>query len=244
MAENMIKLENISKKYDKTFAVKDVSIEFKSGETVAIIGSSGSGKSTLLRCINRLEQPTSGNVLIDNEKLTAKTARKLGLKIGMVFQNFNLFPHLNVRDNLTYAPLNVLKISKKTADERAENLLGQFGLQQKLLAYPTGLSGGQKQRVAICRALMMEPKIMLFDEPTSALDPEVIKDVIDAIAQLKSQMTIIVVTHHLKFAKAIADRIIFMDHGIILADQKADDFFEKPSSHRARLFLENIGDLL
>jgi polar amino acid transport system ATP-binding protein len=240
----MIKLESLSKKYDKNYAIKDVSIEFKPGETVAIIGSSGSGKSTFLRCINRLEQPTSGSVFIDNEKLTAKTARKLGLQIGMVFQNFNLFPHLNVRDNLTYAPLNVLNISKKTANERAENLLTKFGLLNKLQAYPANLSGGQKQRVAICRALMMEPKVMLFDEPTSALDPEVIKDIVDAILLLKNQMTMIVVTHHLKFAKAIADRIIFMDHGIILADQKAEDFFEKPASHRARLFLENIGDLL
>lgn len=239
----MIKLENLSKKYDKNYALKNINLEFKAGETVAIIGSSGSGKSTLLRCINRLEQPTSGCVFIDNEKLTAKTARKLCLQIGMVFQNFNLFPHLNVRDNLTYAPLNVLNISKKTAGERAKDLLTKFGLINKLQALPGGLSGGQKQRVAICRALMMEPKIMLFDEPTSALDPEVIKDIVDAILLLKNQMTMIVVTHHLKFAKAIADRIIFMDHGIILADQKAEDFFKKPSSHRARLFLENINYL-
>ena len=240
----MIRLEKISKKYDKNYAIKDVSASFNSGETVAIIGSSGSGKSTLLRCINCLEEPTSGNVYINDEKLTAKNRRKLALSIGMVFQNFNLFPHMNVQDNLIYAPLHVLKQNKQAAKTKAEDLLGKFGLLQKLHAFPANLSGGQKQRVAICRALMMEPQIMLFDEPTSALDPEVIKDIIEAISLLKNQMTMIVVTHHLKFAKAIADRIIFMDHGIILADQKASDFFEKPASHRARLFLENIGDLL
>lgn len=240
----MIRLEDISKKYDKNYAIKDISINFEAGETVAIIGSSGSGKSTLMRCINGLEEPTNGHLFIDEEKLTAKNRRKLCLRIGMVFQNFNLFPHLNVKDNLIYAPLNVLKVNKNIATTRAEDLLQKFGLHQKLMSFPSELSGGQKQRVAICRSLMMEPQVMLFDEPTSALDPEVIKDIIAAILLLKNQMTMIVVTHHLKFAKAIADRIIYMDHGVILADQKAKDFFEKPASHRARLFLENIGDLM
>jgi polar amino acid transport system ATP-binding protein len=240
----MIRLENISKKYDKNYAIKNINVNFGTGEVVAIVGSSGSGKSTLLRCINRLEEPTNGSVFIDDEKLNVRNSRKLTLKIGMVFQNFNLFPHMNVRDNLTYAPLNVLGLEKKTMEDKAENLLEKFGLQQKLLASPAQLSGGQKQRVAICRALMMEPQIILFDEPTSALDPEVIKDIIEAILLLKNQITMVVVTHHLKFAKAIADRIIFMDHGLILADQKADEFFTKPASHRARLFLENIGDLM
>jgi polar amino acid transport system ATP-binding protein len=240
----MIKLENISKKYNKNYAIKNISLQFGLAETIAIIGPSGSGKSTLLRCINRLEEPTSGQVFINNEKLTARNRRKLCLKIGMVFQNFNLFPHMNVKDNLIYSPLNVLGVQKNIAEEKAEHLLEKFSLKQKLSSKPSDLSGGQKQRVAICRALMMNPEIILFDEPTSSLDPEVIKDIIDAILILKSQITMIVVTHHLKFAKSIADRIIFMDHGQALADQKVSEFFEKPSSHRARLFLENIGDLI
>lgn len=240
----MIILDKVSRNYGKTYAVKDISLEFKKKETIAIIGSSGSGKSTLLRIINALEVPTSGHVLIDDKKLTQKNKRKLCLKIGMVFQAFNLFPHLNVQDNLIYAPVNILRIKQMAAIAKAEKLLEQFGLRQRITAFPVNLSGGQKQRVAICRALMMNPEIMLFDEPTSALDPENIKDIIEIISLLKSQMTMIVVTHHIKFAKAIADRIIFMNHGQVLADQLAVEFFEKPKSHRARLFLENIGDLM
>jgi len=162
----------------------------------------------------------------------------------MVFQQFHLFPHMNVLDNLTYGPINVIKLSKKKSEEKAILLLKQFGILEKIYSDPTDLSGGQKQRVAIVRALMMDPEVMLFDEPTSALDPEVVKDVIEIIAQLKNQMTMIVITHHIKFAKIIADRIVFMDKGKILADQPADSFFNKPSSHRARLFLENVGDLI
>lgn len=240
----MIILDKVSRNYGKTYAVRDISLEFKTKETIAIIGSSGSGKSTLLRIINALEVPTSGHVLIDDKKLTQKNKRKLCLKIGMVFQAFNLFPHLNVQDNLIYAPVNILGMKQMAAIAKAEKLLEQFGLKQRITAFPVNLSGGQKQRVAICRALMMDPEIMLFDEPTSALDPENIKDIIEIISLFKSQMTMIVVTHHIKFAKAIADRIIFMDHGQVLADQPAVEFFEKPKSHRARLFLENIGDLM
>lgn len=240
----MIKLEKITKKYKENYALKDVSLDIALGEVTAIIGSSGSGKSTLLRCINQLELPTSGNIYIDNEKFSSKNCRKLRSKIGMVFQNFNLFPHLNVLENLIYAPITVLNISRDNAVAKAEEILEKFGLKYKLLAQISELSGGQKQRIAICRALMLKPQIMLFDEPTSALDPEVIKDIIEAILLLKGQMTMIIVTHHLKFAKAIADRIIFLDHGLVLADQKAEGFFERPASHRARLFLENIGDLM
>lgn len=240
----MIRLEQISKKYDKNFALKDVTISFNVGETVAVIGPSGSGKSTLLRCINRLEEPSSGLIYIGEEKLTARNRRKLCLKIGMVFQSFNLFPHMNVRDNLIYGPINILDMNKNEAEEKAKQLLEKFGLKEKLLSMPSNLSGGQKQRAAICRALMMDPKIMLFDEPTSALDPEVIKDIIEAINILKTQMTMIVVTHHIKFAKAIADRVVFMDHGQILCDQPTIEFLKKPKSHRARIFLENIGDLM
>ncbi len=240
----MIALDKISKKFDGHYAIKDINLTFNAKETVVIIGSSGSGKSTLLRCINHLEEPSSGKIFIDGVKLTARNRRKLCLKIGMVFQNFHLFPHMNVKENLTYGPVNVLGKSHSDAEKEAEEVLRQFGLKEKLLSMPKDLSGGQKQRVAICRALVMNPEIMLFDEPTSALDPEVIKDIIEAINMLKSKMTMIVVTHHLKFAKAIADRVIFMDRGLVLADQPVEEFFANPKSQRARLFLDNIGDLM
>jgi polar amino acid transport system ATP-binding protein len=240
----MIVLENVSKTFDGQHAITDINLVFDKRETVVIIGSSGSGKSTLVRCINNLENPTNGSVLIDGKKLTRRNRGKLCFKIGMVFQQFHLFPHMNVLDNLTYGPINVIKLSKKKSEEKAILLLKQFGILEKIYSDPSDLSGGQKQRVAIVRALMMDPEVMLFDEPTSALDPEVVKDVIEIIAQLKNQMTMIVITHHIKFAKIIADRIVFMDKGKILADQAADSFFNKPSSHRARLFLENVGDLI
>jgi len=239
----MIRLEKICKKYNENYAVKDISLNFSANETICIIGSSGSGKSTLLRCINHLEEATSGQIFINNERLTSKNRKRLCLKIGMVFQNFNLFPHLNVLDNLTYSPINALGMKRNITELKAKELLERFGLSQKLASFPKDLSGGQKQRVAICRALMTDPEIMLFDEPTSALDPEIIKDIIEAISLLKAQMTMIIVTHHIKFAKLVSDRIIFMDHGLILADHSNKEFFEKPRSHRARLFLENVGDL-
>ncbi|WP_253308357.1 MULTISPECIES: amino acid ABC transporter ATP-binding protein [unclassified Rickettsia] len=240
----MIALDKVCKRYGKAYALKNISLDFSVKETVVIIGPSGSGKSTLLRILNNLEEPTNGYLLVDGKRLVPKARRKLRLKVGMVFQNFNLFPHLNVCDNLIYAPINVLKMQKAEATLKAEDLLGKFGLKQKITYFPTNLSGGQKQRVAIARALMMNPEIILFDEPTSALDPENIKDVIENITLLKEQMKMVVVTHHLKFAKAIADRIIFMDQGQILANQPVKEFFVKPASHRARLFLENIGDLM
>lgn len=240
----MIVLENVSKQFNDYIAIKDVNLTFDKRETVVILGSSGSGKSTLIRCINNLENPTSGSVLIDGTKLTRRNRSKLCFKIGMVFQQFNLFPHMNVVENLIYGPCNVLGMKKDVAIEKANNLLKQFSIFKKRLAMPQKLSGGQKQRVAICRALMMDPEVMLFDEPTSALDPEVIKDIIEIISELKNHMTMIVITHHIKFAKIIADRIIFMDHGQTLSDQAAEEFFTKPNSHRARLFLENVGDLI
>ena len=240
----MIVLKNVSKSFDGQTAISNINLVFDKRETVVIIGSSGSGKSTLLRCINNLETPTGGSVLIDGKKLTSRNRGKLCFKIGMVFQQFNLFPHMSVLENLIYGPINVIKASKKKSVEKALNLLKQFGVLEKANSYPMDLSGGQKQRVAIARALMMDPEIMLFDEPTSALDPEVVKDIIEIIAQLKNQMTMIVITHHIKFAKIIADRIIFMDQGMVLADQHANDFFQKPTSHRARLFLQNMGNLI
>ncbi len=240
----MIILENVTKQFGDNVAIKDINLTFDKRETVVIIGSSGSGKSTLLRCINNLENPTSGSVLIDGKKLTRRTRSKLCFKIGMVFQQFNLFPHMSVLENLTYGPKTVLNVGQVEAEEKARTLLEKFGILDKAHSDPLGLSGGQKQRAAICRALMMDPETILFDEPTSALDPEVVKDIIAIINDLKKQMTMVVITHHIKFARIIADRIIFMDKGLILADQPAKEFFEKPTSHRARLFLENVGDLM
>jgi len=240
----MIVLEKLCKRYGKNYGIKNIDLSFTAKETTIIIGPSGSGKTTLLRILNNLEEPSSGTLLIDGKKLLSKDRRKLRLKVGMVFQNFNLFPHLTVGDNLIYTPVNVLKIPKDEAIAQAKELLEKFKLTQKFNSYPANLSGGQKQRIAIARALMMKPEILLFDEPTSALDPENIKDVIENINLLKDQMSMVVVTHHLKFAKLIADRVIFMDQGQVLADQTAKDFFNRPASHRARLFLENIGDLM
>lgn len=240
----MIVLENVSKQFNDHIAIKNINLTFDKRETVVILGSSGSGKSTLLRCINNLENPTSGSVLIDGIKLTRHNRGRLCFKIGMVFQQLNLFPHMSVMENLIYGPCNVLGMKKNDAEKKTNNLLKQFGILKKKLSFPQKLSGGQKQRVAICRALMMDPEIMLFDEPTSALDPEVIKDIIKIISNLKNQITMIVITHHIKFAKIIADRIIFIDHGQVLCDQLADEFFIKPNSHRAKLFLENVGELI
>ncbi|MFK7973798.1 MAG: amino acid ABC transporter ATP-binding protein [Rickettsiaceae bacterium] len=240
----MISLVNVNKKFGDIAAIRDINLTFDKKETTVIIGSSGSGKSTLLRCINNLEHVTSGSVIIDGKKLKKSNRRKLCFKIGMVFQQFNLFPHMSVLGNLVYSPVNTLNHNRAEVEEKAYKLLRQFGIYDKANASPLKLSGGQKQRVAICRALMMEPDTILFDEPTSALDPEIIKDIIQIINDLKQQMSMIVITHHIKFAKIIADRIIFMDKGLVLADQPAAEFFTKPSSHRARLFLANVGDLM
>lgn len=240
----MIKIEELSKKYNNEYALKNANFEIKANESLAIIGPSGSGKSTLLRLINHLEAPSKGNVYINGTKLTQKNRAKLCLKIGMVFQQCHLFPHMNVLENLTYARCNVLGLKRDEATEKAMALLIAFNLAGKAEAIPASLSGGQKQRIAIARALMMDPEILLFDEPTSALDPEVIKDVVNIINDLKKKMTIITVTHHLKFAHAIADRVIFMDEGQLLCDQSTKEFFTKPKSHRAKLFMENVSDFM
>lgn len=255
----MIKIEKLTKKYHGEYVLKNVGFEVNKNETLAIVGPSGSGKTTLLRCINHLEEATSGNVYLEGLKITKKDAKHLCLRIGMVFQHCNLFPHMTIMENLIYAPCKVLEQKPAQLRERARGLLDHFGMASKADSMPSALSGGQKQRVAIMRALMMDPEVMLFDEPTSALDPEVIKDLVSFIERLKledivrysrdgvkskSKMTIIVVTHHLKFARAIADRIVFMDQGQVLCDQKTDEFFNAPASHRARLFLENVGDFL
>lgn len=224
-------------------AVKNASLTVNDGEVVVIIGPSGSGKSTLLRSVNKLEEPTSGHIFIDGAEVTdPKTdLRKIREEVGMVFQSFNLFPHLSVLDNITLAPRKVLKMDRKEADELGMNLLKRVGLADKAKNKPTQLSGGQQQRVAIARALAMKPKAMLFDEPTSALDPEMIKEVLDVMLDLaKEGMTMLLVTHEMGFAKAAADKIIFMDSGTIVETGTPDEIFTNPKSQRTRDFLNHI----
>lgn len=236
----MIRLESLTKKYKQEYALKDVTFSIKEKEVLSIIGPSGSGKSTLLRIITGLETATKGHIYIDDTKLTQKNKHHLCSQIGLVFQQCHLFPHMNVINNLTYAPLINLKTTNEEANAKALDLLEYFGLQSKIHTMPNELSGGQKQRVAIIRAMMLDPKIIFLDEPTSALDPEVIKDVYESILSIKQQTTVVVVTHHLRFAQAVSDRVIFMDKGQILCDQSNDSFFEKPKSIRAQIFLKNV----
>lgn len=233
----MIELQNVSKLYDSKFAIKEINLLVKKQEAIAIVGPSGSGKTTLLRCLSGLEQPTSGSIMIDDKILGTD---KLKHKIGLIFQNFQLFPHIDVLTNLVYAPTKVLKMNQKVAEQKALDLLTQFSLSTKAHAMPSSLSGGQKQRVAILRALMMSPEVLLFDEPTSALDPETIKDVISIINDLKKQMTVIIVTHHINFARATADRIILMEKGSIIADDHTEQFFSNSINARVQTFLNNI----
>ncbi|WP_112180657.1 MULTISPECIES: amino acid ABC transporter ATP-binding protein [Paraliobacillus] len=239
----MIKVENLSKKFGNNEVLTDISAEIKKGEVVSIIGPSGSGKSTFLRCINLLEKPTEGKIYINGQSLTdpGTNIMKVREKIGMVFQHFHLFPHLSVLDNLTYAPMKVKRESKAQAQEKAKELLAKVGLTDKEEAYPSSLSGGQKQRVAIARALAMEPELMLFDEPTSALDPEMVKEVLDVMKDLAhSGMTMAVVTHEMGFAREVADRVIFLDHGKLVEEGEPNQFFDKPKTERAASFLEKI----
>lgn len=243
-----IKIENLEKTFltvDGTLvnAVKDANLEVKSQDVVVIIGPSGSGKSTLLRCINKLEIPTGGTITIDDLNITAATTdiRKVREEVGMVFQAFNLFPHLSVMDNITLAPIKVKKMSIKEAKKLGMELLKRVGLEEKAEAFPNQLSGGQQQRVAIARSLAMEPKIMLFDEPTSALDPEMIKEVLDVMMDLaKSGMTMLLVTHEMGFARAAATKVVFMDEGSVVEEGSADEIFDHPKNQRTKDFLDSI----
>lgn len=240
----MIKAEKITKVFGKNTVLKDISTTIKKGEVVAVIGPSGSGKSTFLRCLNLLEEPTTGDIYIHDKKITDKSVNKLEIRkeIGMVFQHFHLFPHMTVLDNVTYAPQKVKGLSKQEAVKVAKDLLAKVGLTEKENAYPNRLSGGQKQRVAIARALAMEPEIMLFDEPTSALDPEMVKEVLDVMKDLAntSGMTMVVVTHEMNFAKEVADRVLFLDDGTLLEEGDPKEFFEQPKTDRARDFLAKV----
>lgn len=239
----MIKVQNLYKKFGSNLVLNDISATIKQGEVVSIIGPSGSGKSTFLRCLNLLEKPTSGTVLINETDLTAKGAdiHKSRQQIGMVFQHFHLFPHLTVLENLTYAPIKVKGLKRADANDKARLLLAKVGLSDKAAAYPSSLSGGQKQRVAIARALAMEPELLLFDEPTSALDPEMVKEVLDVMKDLaKSGMTMVVVTHEMGFAREVADRVIFLDHGSLVEEGTPAAFFANPQTERAKAFLEKV----
>ncbi|MBD1851278.1 ATP-binding cassette domain-containing protein [Leptolyngbya sp. FACHB-711] len=239
----MIRTEFLSKSFGKLNVLKDISTEIKKGQVVAIIGPSGCGKSTFLRCLNLLEMPTRGRIYIDNQDITSPKVdiKDVRQNIGMVFQHFNLFPHMTVLDNLTYAPTKVRKLPKAQAREKAMELLHRVGLSEKAEVYPSRLSGGQKQRVAIARSLAMEPQVMLFDEPTSALDPEMVKEVLDVMKALaQTQITMAIVTHEMGFAREVADRIIFLDNGNIAEDAPPDVFFSNPKSERACQFLEKV----
>ena len=239
----MIELRNVYKDFGKLNVLKGINFTIGKGQVVTLIGPSGSGKSTILRCINLLERPTKGQVLIEGQDITQPKTDVQAIRkdIGMVFQHFNLFPHMTVMENMTYAPIRVNKLPSKEAREKAEELLKLVGLSDKAETYPGKLSGGQKQRIAIARALAMEPKIMLFDEPTSALDPEMVKEVLEVIKELAhTGITMVVVTHEMGFAREVSDRICFIDDGQILEDGTPDQFFGEPETERAKSFLEKV----
>lgn len=238
----MILMNKIHKNFGDLHVLKDINLEVREGEKVVVIGPSGSGKSTLIRCMNYLEEPTSGSVVIDGYNLKDKrTLNKVRQSTAMVFQQFNLYPHMTVLENLTLAPIKIQKVPKKEAEKNALEYLDKVGLKHKADAYPTQLSGGQQQRVAIARALNMHPEIMLFDEPTSALDPEMIQEVLDVMINLsKENITMVVVTHEMGFARQVADRVIFMDNGEILEEGKPEHFFTNPTHERTKEFLSKI----
>jgi polar amino acid transport system ATP-binding protein len=242
MPEPIIEIENVHKRFGRVHALRGVSLTIEKGEVVVIIGPSGSGKSTLLRCINRLEEYNSGRISVDGIPLdSTENINAVRQEVGMVFQSFNLFSHLSVLDNLTLAQCQVRKRCKEEAVETARQLLKKVGIPEKENAFPGQLSGGQQQRVAIARALAMNPKIMLFDEPTSALDPEMIKEVLDVMAALAAEgMTMVVVSHEMGFARAAADRMIFMDEGRIVEMATPKDFFTNPKEERSRAFLSKV----
>ena len=240
----MIKVENIVKQFNDLKAVNDVSLDIKKGEIVCLIGPSGSGKSTVLRCINGLEKPESGHIYVNDQLLDEKdpeTYKKLRSLMGFVFQHFNLFPNMTVLENLTLAPIQVMKKSKDEAEQIACQYLERVGLLDKKDEYPNKLSGGQKQRVAIARSLCMNPQIMLFDEPTSALDPEMVIEVLEVMQDLANEgMTMVVVTHEMGFARTVADRVIFLEDGKIVEENTAEEFFRNPKTQRAQDFLNKV----
>ena len=243
MSDPIIKIENMNKWFGDFQVLKDINLSVEKNKKIVVCGPSGSGKSTLIRCINRLEEHQEGNIVVDGNELTenTKNIEAIRAEVGMVFQQFNLFPHLSILDNCTLAPVWVKNMPKKDAEQLAMKQLEQVQIADQAHKFPGQLSGGQQQRCAIARALCMEPKIMLFDEPTSALDPEMIKEVLDAMVNLaKAGMTMIVVTHEMGFAKEVADEVIFMDEGMIVERAETKEFFANPKSDRTKLFLSQI----
>lgn len=239
----MIQLEGMHKHFGSLHVLKGIDLKVESGEKLVVIGPSGSGKSTLIRCMNLLEKPSSGKVTVDGVEITAHKAQvaKVRQSVAMVFQQFNLYPHKTVLENLTLAPILIKNVPKAEAEESGLAILDRVGLKQKAQAYPSQLSGGQQQRVAIARALNMRPKIMLFDEPTSALDPEMIQEVLDVMVDLAHEgITMVVVTHEMGFARQVADRVVFMDEGIILEQGTPEHFFSNPTHERTQQFLSRI----
>lgn len=243
MTNNIIEVKNLKKSFGDNEVLKGIDLNVREGEVVCIIGPSGSGKSTFLRCLNRLEEITGGRIVIDGNDLTDPKSdiNKIREEIGMVFQHFNLFPHLSVRDNITLAPVDLKRLSKEDAEAKAMDLLEMVGLSEKANDFPSSLSGGQKQRVAIARALAMNPAIMLFDEPTSALDPEMVGEVLEVMKRLaKEGMTMVVVTHEMGFAREVGDRVIFMDGGYIVEQGTPDTIFQNPQNERTQDFLNKV----
>ena len=243
MSDPIIKIQNMNKWFGDFQVLKNINLEVEANKKIVVCGPSGSGKSTLIRCINRLEEHQEGDIIVDGNELSEKTKdiEKIRAEVGMVFQQFNLFPHLSILDNCTLAPIWVKKMPKKEAQELALDQLKKVQIDDQANKFPGQLSGGQQLRCAIARALCMQPKIMLFDEPTSALDPEMIKEVLDAMVSLaKGGMTMIVVTHEMGFAKEVADEVIFMDEGMIIEKADTKEFFANPKSDRTKLFLSQI----
>lgn len=239
----MIQINNLHKSFGDLAVLRGIDEHISQGEVVSVIGPSGSGKSTFLRCLNLLENPTEGEIYIDGEMINGKgvNVNKIRQKTGMVFQHFNLFPHLTILKNITLAPVILKKMSKEQAEKRAAELLKKVGLEEKASSYPAQLSGGQKQRVAIARALAMEPEIMLFDEPTSALDPEMVGEVLDVIKELAvSGMTMVIVTHEMGFAKEVSTRVLFMDGGYIVEKGTPSEIFDNPQNERTKSFLSKM----
>lgn len=239
----LIQVEHLKKQFGDTLALDDINVSIERGEVVCIIGPSGSGKSTLLRSLNLLEMPTDGNIFVDGIDITDKknNINMHRQKMGMVFQHFNLFPHMTILKNLTIAPMKLQGVSKEEAEKEALALLDRVGLKERANAYPTQLSGGQKQRIAIVRALMMKPEVMLFDEPTSALDPEMVGEVLEVMRELANEnMTMVVVTHEMGFAREVASRVIFMDQGKIVEENLPDKIFNEPKSERLQSFLSKV----